>query len=38
MAERVVVGFLVVLGAVLGVGMLTGKGNSRSVDGKLRDD
>ena len=31
MAERVAVGFLVVLGAVLGVGILTGKGYSRLV-------
>lgn len=38
MADRVVVGFLVVLGAVLGVGIVTGKGDSRLVDGRTHDD
>lgn len=38
MADRVVVGFLGVLGAVLGVGISTGKDNIRSVNGRVYDD
>lgn len=37
MADRVVVGFLVVLGVVLGVGILTGRRNRVSVDSRLHD-
>lgn len=38
MADRVVVGFLVVLGAVFGVGILAGKGNANLVSGRTNDD
>ncbi len=38
MADRVVVGFLVVLGAVLGVGILTANDNIRSADSRAHDD
>ena len=38
MAERVAVGFLVVLGAVFGVGILTGKVDSSLVNDGAGDD
>lgn len=38
MADRVVVGFLVVLGAVLGVGILTENDSSVLADGRANHD